>query len=214
MDHTRNIFMATALIAILCAIGARAGEPAVEGYYADGVPEEAEVLRGYSMRGCVAKMSTMPLAAIEGVWSYPDEMMTVAIERFGSARFSPRIAYRVVMLEADDVSLLPGTVIGYVAESADSNKYELWLYSEQQGQRLRAPVQCVATLSDGNLLFRRIRSLNVKVRVNFARFLPKLFRGISVTPEVQTEKLPVGFRKIYPDADGENGSRGDEIRYL
>ena len=49
----------------------------------------------------------------------------------------------------------------------------------------------------------------VKVRANFARFLPSLFKGISVIPDVEKEKLPVGFKKIFP-ADG-NGNKFDRV---
>ena len=52
----------------------------------------------------------------------------------------------------------------------------------------------------------------VKVRVNIARFLPSLFQGVSIIPEKSSEKLPVGFRKIYPE--GGEGKPFNHIRYL
>ena len=74
-------------------------------------------------------------------------------------------------------------------------------------------MECVATLN------RNATSLtfdpphwDVKVRVNFARFLPSIFGGISIIPHMEKEKLPIGFKKIYPE--GGNGNEFNEIRYL
>lgn len=181
------------------------------GYFAHNIPAESEILNGYSTAGQIEKMTCRPLSAIEGVWDFPDEAMKVTIERFSSPNFSPRLAFRVIMLEADDMFLLPGTVIGYIAESADNSIFELWLYSEQQEQKLYSPVKCKATLSDNALLFERTVSLKMKVRVNFSRFLPKLFRGITISPEVKTEPLPVGFKRIFPK---QNESDSKRIRFL
>ena len=181
------------------------------GYFAHNIPAESEILNGYSTAGQIEKMTCRPLSAIEGVWDFPDEAMKVTIERFSSPNFSPRLAFRVIMLEADDMFLLPGTVIGYIAESADNSIFDLWLYSEQQEQKLYSPVKCKATLSDNALLFERTLSLKMKVRVNFSRFLPKLFRGITISPEVKTEPLPVGFKRIFPK---QNESDSKRIRFL
>jgi hypothetical protein len=52
----------------------------------------------------------------------------------------------------------------------------------------------------------------VKVRVNFARFLPSIFRGVSITPEKEEEDLPIGFKKIFPE--GGDGNKFNRIRYL
>ena len=104
--------------------------------------------------------------------------MTVAIERFSAPDFASRIAYRIVMLESEDFSLYPGTVIGYLAPSADSSKFELWLYSERRGSMLYSPTRLIATLSGSMLTFSRTMVMKLKVRVSFARFLPSRFRGI------------------------------------
>lgn len=201
---------ALALFAVLAVLTAPAQD--TRAYYSDQVPGRSETLPGYSARAQRAKADSAALQGIEGIWEYPDEMMTVAIERFSSPRFSPRIAYRIVMLESDDDQLLPGTVIGYAAPSARADKFELWIYSERDGETLLSPVSCVATLSDGSLVFTRMKELTMRYRVNLTRFLPTLFRGISVYPQMKEERLPVGFRKIYP-ADG-SGRADDEIRYL
>lgn len=202
-----------AVAAALMAVTVMAAAAQDVSYYRDDVPQESESLYGYSIENQIAKLEGLPIQGIEGIWEYPDEMMTVAIERFTSTNFAPNITHRVVMLECTDDDLLPGTVIGYVSPSADSSKYELWIYSEQEGTTLLTPVRCVATLKDGMLTFKRMKNLKVRTRVNLNRFLPTLFRGISVYPQITTEELPVGFRKIYPTDEG-IWSPGDTIRYL
>lgn len=202
-----------AVAAALMAVTVIAAAAQDVSYYRDDVPQESESLYGYSIENQIAKLEGLPIQGIEGIWEYPDEMMTVAIERFTSTNFAPNITHRVVMLECTDDDLLPGTVVGYVSPSADSSKYELWIYSEQEGTALLTPVRCVATLKDGMLTFKRMKNLKVRTRVNLNRFLPTLFRGISVYPQITTEELPVGFRKIYPTNEGV-WSPGDTIRYL
>lgn len=204
-----------ALLATASAAAAKGASPedAVTGYYTNSVPDSAALLPDRSVEKQLAAMKSAHLDAIEGVWHYPDEMMTVAVERFKSPDFASRIAYRIVMLESEDFNLFPGTVIGYMAASADSSKFELWLYSERRGAMLFTPVKFIATLKGDMLTFKRTVAMNMKVRVNFARFLPSLFRGVSLTPEIATEELPVGFRRIYPTTAGTSGY-GGRVRYL
>lgn len=200
-------------LSVLCCAEIMLCRESVEGYYTNNVPAKSDILRGYSLDDQLKKMEHKALQPIEGVWKYDEEMMTVAIEQFSSLRFSSHIAYRIVMLESEDLELLPGTVVGYIAESADNSKFELWIYSDKNGAELESPRLCVATLKGGSLTFKRAKELNVKVRMNIARFLPTLFRGISVTPEVKNEPLPVGFRKIYPQLEKIHNS-SNTIRYL
>lgn len=210
MAELRIVFITAMLMVASVAIAADAGE-----YYGDNPPSQSCVLPGYyTPESARELLDASPLQPIEGIWEYPDEMITVLIEHFESPRFSRKIKYRIVLIDSEDMSLLPGTVIGYIAESADNHKFELWLYSEHDGMRLFGPGKCVATLTDNNtsLIFKK-NSLKVRLRFNLSRFLPKLFRFISIYPSVKKEELPVGFNKIYPAYD-DNGSIHHEIRYL
>ncbi|HIT15267.1 MAG TPA: hypothetical protein IAA88_02645 [Candidatus Avimuribaculum pullicola] len=209
MTLLRHI-LAAMLIAMLAATACAAdGE-----YYGDTPPAQAPILPGYSIEHIRQRLAESPLQPIEGIWEYPEEMMTIVVEQFSSPQFSHKLKYRIVLLDSEDMSLLPGTVIGYIAESADDKKFQLWLYSQQDGLKLLGPSQCVATLQDGNtsLIFKR-GSLKMRVRFNLTRFLPRLFRFISVSPYIDKEELPIGFSKVYPAYD-DNESMHHEIRYL
>lgn len=176
------------------------------------LPEQSVVVPGYDEQVARERLLESDMQPLEGIWYYPNEDMTIAIERW-EPEPSHKIGYRLLLVASDDLELLPGTVIGYVEATAVDNKYHLWLYSERNRVTLCGPLECVATLNkDATTLTFDPPHWDVKVRVNFARFLPSLFRGISVIPNVEQEKLPVGFKKIFP-ADG-NGNKFNKVRYL
>ncbi len=176
------------------------------------LPEQSVVVPGFSEQMARERLMESDLQPLEGIWYYPNEDMTLVIERW-QPEPSHKIGYRILLVASEDLELLPGTVIGYIEASAVDNKYRLWLYSERNKVTLCGPLDCVATLNkDATTLTFDPPHWDVKVRVNFARFLPSLFKGISVIPDVEKEKLPVGFKKIFP-ADG-NGNKFDKVRYL
>ena len=176
------------------------------------LPEQSVVVPGYSEQVAREQLLESDLQQLEGIWYYPAEDMTLTIERW-QPEPSHKIGYRLLLIASDDLELIPGTVIGYIEESAVDNKFHLWLYSERNKVTLCGPLECVATLNkEGTSLTFDPPHWEVKVRVNFARFLPTLFKGVSVIPDVEKERLPIGFKKIFP-ADG-NGNKFNRVRYL
>ncbi len=174
------------------------------------IPPQSVVLPGIDEVQMKARFAESDMQPLEGIWYYPNEEMTLAIEKWNGEQ---NIGYRIILLASNDLELLPGTVIGFIAGSAVDNKYRLWLYSERSKLTLKTPMECVATLNgDGTSFTFDPPRWKVKTRVNIARFLPSIFGRISVTPEKEEEKLPVGFKKTFP-ANG-NGSVFNEIRYL
>ncbi len=175
-----------------------------------GVPSKSVILDGLDLDSMRVRLDETDMQPLEGIWYYPNEEMTLGIERY---RGKHNIGYRIILLESPDINVIPGTVIGYIAASAVDNKYQLWLYSQRDRLTLIKPLECVATLNQSatSLTFDPPH-WKVKVRVNIARFLPSLFQGVSIIPEKSSEKLPVGFRKIYPE--GGEGKPFNHIRYL
>ena len=195
--------LSVAILMMLCLAMARAETE---------LPQQSVVVPGFSEQVARERLMESDLQPLEGIWYYPNEDMTLAIERW-QPEPSHKIGYRLLLVASDDLELLPGTVIGYIEASAVDNKYRLWLYSERNKLTLCGPLECVATLNkEATTLTFDPPHWEVKVRVNFARFLPSLFKGISVVPSVEKEKLPVGFKKIFP-ADG-NGNKFNRVRYL
>ena len=176
----------------------------------NGVPARSVILDGLDVDSMRVRLDETDMQPLEGIWYYPNEEMTLGIERY---RGKHNIGYRIILLESPDINVIPGTVIGYIAASAVDNKYQLWLYSQRDRVTLIKPLECVATLDkSATTLTFDPPHWKVKVRVNIARFLPSLFQGVSIIPEKTGEKLPVGFRKVYPE--GGNGKPFNQIRYL
>ena len=176
------------------------------------VPQQSQILAGYSEEKARAICCEAGTRTIEGIWYYVQEHTTLLIERCDNSLSG--LPYRVVYLDSDDYELLPGTVMGYLEPTVDAQTFAIWLYSGRDEGVLKQPVQCVAHLNEsGTALQFEHRKIKFKFRINIARFLPSLFKGISVVPNVESEELPIGFRRIYPAAD-DNDSASGEIRYL
>ena len=176
----------------------------------NGVPKKSVILAGLDIDSMRVRLDETDMQPLEGIWYYPNEEMTLGIERFKGQH---NIGYRIILLDSHDINVMPGTVIGYIASSAVDNKYQLWLYSQRDKVTLIKPLECVATLNkQATTLTFDPPHWKVKVRVNIARFLPTLFNGVSIIPERVGESLPVGFRKIYPE--GGDGAPFNRIRYL
>ena len=176
----------------------------------NGVPKKSVTIDGLDVDSMKARLDEIDIQPLEGIWYYPNEETTLGIERY---RGQHNIGYRIILLESPDINVMPGTVIGYIAATAVNNKYQLWLYSQRDRVTLVKPLECVATLdSKATTLTFDPPHWKVKVRVNLARFLPSLFSGMSIVPEKVEERVPVGFRKIYPE--GGDGNPFNRIRYL
>ena len=176
----------------------------------NGVPKKSVVLEGIDVDSMRIRLDETDMQPLEGIWYYPNEEMTLGIERYKGQH---NIGYRIILLESSDINLVPGTVIGYIADTAVGNKYQLWLYSQRDKVTLFKPLECVATLNkEASTLTFDPPHWKVKVRFNFARFLPSLFNGLSIVPDKVEERVPIGFRKIYPE--GGNGNPFNRIRYL
>ena len=176
----------------------------------NGIPKKSVVLQGIDIDSMRVRLDESDLQPLEGIWYYPNEEMTLGIERY---RGEHNIGYRIILLDSPDINVVPGTVIGYIAASAVDSKFQLWLYSQRDRLTLIKPLECVATLNaKGTTLTFDPPHWKVKVRVNIARFLSTLFNGVSIVPDKVSEQLPVGFRKIYPE--GGDGNPFNRIRYL
>lgn len=176
----------------------------------NGVPKRSVILAGVDVDSMRVRLDETDMQPLEGIWYYPNEEMTLGIERY---RGEHNIGYRIILLESQDINVMPGTVIGYIARTALDNKYQLWLYSQRDKVTLIKPLECVATLNEAaTTLTFDPPHWKVKVRVNIARFLPTLFNGVSIIPERVGESTPIGFRKVYPE--GSDKSPFNRVRYL
>ena len=169
---------------------------------ADGVPQKSEVVAGVNPETAESLFRGRELDALEGIWYYPDEKMLLCIESVASSPIPAAERYRIVMVEAEDMSVAPGTIIGYLEDAASPAKYRLWLYSTEESGVLQRPVECVATVGNGGRLIEIERTkLRMRVSANLTRFLPSIFRAVRVAPYIDREDMKPGFRKVYPPGE-------------
>ena len=204
-----------ALIWALVAIAAPA-----QPRYTKSVPSKGDILPGYTLSQFKEDLQSISAHTIEGVWQYVDDGVIFGIERFSNPDFAKRIAYRIVLLQADDAALIPGTVIGYLSQGALPGHFDIWIYTHFNSDGIPLyPVKCDAALSaDGrHITFKKNSKFKFKMRVNMSRLLPSLLKAfsISVEPEIQASSL--GFVKLFPiyDIDGSDTNNSPlQIRYL
>lgn len=170
--------------------------------YESSVPSHGVVLPGYSLDSFKETISSIPADRIEGVWKYVDDGVTLGIEQFADPDFADRIKYRIVLLEADDPVLMPGTVIGYLSVTAEPTQFYIWVYSVMNNEGIPAnPVKCIAKLdvNTGTLIFRKEQPFKLRLRMNMSRLLPSLLKALSVSIEPNKRVLSQGFVKQFPN---------------
>ena len=161
------------------------------------VPEESAVLAGYDEATVKARFEGSVPATLEGLWYYPDERLTLVVERIEPERGSRAEVYRLVVVDSEDTAINPGTVAGYAERAAQPDQLRLRLYSAVVGDRLTMPIECLATVDDEcNSIKVEKPKLQVRWSVNLARFLPSIFDGIRIYPHVDSPKAAAGFIRL------------------
>ena len=165
--------------------------------------------------------STLPLDALEGIWIYPEDRVTVMIIRDrDKAGVSSLPIYRISVVEGEDCRLHAGDIIGEIGATAEPSIYSIRLFTESKNNILGKPVSCSVKLTNENetLVIKRSKSsLKYRLNINFNRLLPGFWKivssGISKQNTSESSSLPVGMIKIFPSYDG-NGSSRRQPRYL
>ena len=118
----------------------------IESKVLDKVPSVSERLEGYENPDVVIdRLSAIPLHSIEGVWRFAAEGTLMAIERTEDRGLHPEEAgtmtYRMIVVRAADLSLRPGTVMGYLAPTAKRGVYDARIYTGRTdaGTQLHSP---------------------------------------------------------------------------
>ena len=148
------------------------------------------------------------LRPIEGLWTYPEDDVTVLIFRDSDKKG----IYGIYIVEAADCSLSPGMILGELHESTDPDKFNLKLFTKIKNGILTAPSEAIATLSGTKESLTVKKKGKFSLRINPTRLLPSFWRIASLTIK-PSESAPEGMIKVYPSYDG-NGSTRRGPRYL
>lgn len=141
------------------------------------------------------------LRPIEGLWTYPEDDVTVLLIRDETRKG----VYDIFVVEAADCSLHPGMKLGELHTSADPDKFNLKLFTVVKNGILSAPVDAIATYSENKEAL-TVKKKSAKIRINPIRLLPSFWRIVSISLNAN-ESAPEGMIKIYPSYDGNNSTR-------
>lgn len=141
------------------------------------------------------------LRNIEGMWSYPEDDVTVLVYRSDAKKG----VYDIFVVEAADCSLSPGMKLGEIHESAEPDKFNLKLFTKIKKGLLATPGTALAVYSE-NKESLIIKKASVGIRINPTRLLPSFWRIVSVSLKSK-ETAPEGMIKVYPSYDGNQSTR-------
>lgn len=148
------------------------------------------------------------LRPVEGLWTYPEDDVTVLI-----FRNEDKVGiYDIYVVEAADCSLSSGMLLGELHASADPDKFTIRMFTAFSKGRLTLPMEAVAIFSENKEALTVRKGSRFRFRFNPNRLLPAFWRMVSVTTN-PGESAPEGMIKIYPTYDG-NGSTRRAPRYL
>lgn len=160
-------------------------------------------ISGYETFGTVEqRMARGPLHGIEGIWQLTgDGGSIIAIERIeeGETIESAASVYRIVVITSSEISVRPGTVIGYAATSAKSNEYDSRIFTDRSEDfvYLTRPSRNLLKLDETGTRL-SFTPVGLKLRFNWWRLLlPYLYRSV-ITP-LEGGKVEDGCVRIYPE---------------
>lgn len=168
----------------------------------DSMPaRSAEKLDGYNDPVTVEeRMRSMPLHAIEGVWQLTGEGSVIAIEKMPQDVTTAGVpVYRMAVVRSSDISIQPGSVMGYVTPAAKKGQFDARIYTGRTDDHrmLTRPQKVMITLSDdGSRMV--YHPYGFKLRFNWWRLLlPYMYRTL-LTPMESTRGDADGCVRIFP----------------
>lgn len=180
----------------------------------------ADRVVAYDMEMAEEICKGLPLEAVEGVWLYPEDKVSVLILSDNSEDKNSLPVYTISVVDTSDVNLHPGEEIGKLKATVEENVFEIELATERKGLKLLKPKSVLATLSkDGDkFIIKKEKSpFRGRLNLNFSRLLPGFWKilsiGVSQNNRGGNPEAAVGMVKIYPSYDG-NGSSKGKVRYL
>lgn len=183
-------------------------------------PAISQGTMAYDFDQAIEICRTRPLDQLEGIWIYPEDKVSVLILRTEDPTSSAFTTYEISVIESDDCRLLPGDIIGTIETTAESNKYQITLFTEKNRNLLQKSHSCSASLSkDADALIlkgNRTKKFNLRLNVNLSKLLPNFWRFVRISASGDNKSdatPPVGMMKLYPSYDG-NGSSRRQPRYL
>lgn len=185
---------------MIVALLSEAANP-ISDSFLDEIAVSSERVEGYTQEKAERYLATSAIHRIEGIWQFTASAVTVVIERFRSDEVpDDAVCYRMVLLRASDRTVVPGSVMGYLAPTAKSDVYDARLYTDFDGFGFLSAKRFTITMNEDTRLSFKPEKKGVKF--NFYRLLPRSLRiGIS-TQDTRDASLD-GCVRVFPvAADG------------
>ncbi|MBR5899247.1 MAG: hypothetical protein IKZ14_07275 [Muribaculaceae bacterium] len=163
------------------------------------LPEQSSVIPEYERDSVVSRMRKLSLQPIEGLWQFAESGATIAIERnTNNLPDNGLMRYHMVIVNSPQLTITPGTIMGYITPTAKNGVYDATIYTDFDGGTiLSLPKKFILTLNDeSHLAFSRDNS---GIRINIWRFLPYMFR-YSVTYKNERPRNIDGCIRVFPES--------------
>lgn len=159
------------------------------------LPAQGAVYRGMDMRAARAYCDSAPLHGPEGIYAWPEHDALVLVRAQSGRRTSP--TYEIITIEARDLLLAPGQVVGALTPTAAPDQWHLYLYSSINTQGLTKLKHQAAkyTASTGVFSF---KAKNTRLSLNPLAIIPRLRSLLRLHPEDPVRELPEGLTRVYP----------------
>lgn len=147
------------------------------------------------------RLRSLPLHPVEGLWQFPGHDAVIEICRDDTSSVSDNVArYNMTLILTSDLSVRPGTVVGYLTPTGRYGVYDSRIYTEMSSdgeRRLVNPRKYVLTLEDGEsrLVMKRYGK---KMKFRWWRLMPYMFRWAISDSEISPGELE-GLVRIFPE---------------
>lgn len=143
----------------------------------------------------------LPLSDIEGIWEFPSEETSMLIKRSDDRL---KGVFDIILIESTDCRLFSGMKLGEIMASADPYKFKLHLSSKIKKGVLKAPMDCLATLSKTGKSI-TIEEPGIKISFSPSIIFPSLWNFFRLGARMRfnnpASKIPQGWIKTYPSPD-------------
>lgn len=156
------------------------------------------IAAGYTVEAVKARLATMSVEAVEGLWQFLPDGSLVAVESADAAVAEGGLARRFTMRVVDSPNreIRPGTLIGVISPGGSGKVFEAKIFTSFVDGKCRMPRKFTLTLNDdsGRMEFHKHRT---SIRVNLWHFVPFLWRH-SIGLRTDNKNYFPGAVRLYP----------------